>query len=163
MPDQHRSAPPLRLAINFSQGAKWKALISKYIVAIPVNGDAFGAAARRDAAARRPFDQLRADTLTPSISTRRVFPNCAREKRSEVASGRSYRPLPSREKPSRRRRRALGSHHNVTTADPCDMPGNDYLAAQRQSAVAPQTLFVQRVPQSRRTEEVSCVHRSKYL
>jgi len=32
------------LAINFSQGAKWKAPISKYIAAIPVNGDAFGAA-----------------------------------------------------------------------------------------------------------------------
>jgi hypothetical protein len=40
------------LAINFSQGAKWKAPISKYIVAIPVNGDAFRAAAHTIPACR---------------------------------------------------------------------------------------------------------------
>jgi hypothetical protein len=33
------------------------------------------------------------------------------------------------------------------------VPGNDYLAAGRQSAVAPQTLFVQRLKQSWRAEE----------
>ena len=52
MRDQHRSAPPLRLAINFSHGAKGKAPISKYIVAIPVNGDAFRAAAHTIPACR---------------------------------------------------------------------------------------------------------------
>ena len=33
-------AAPRRLAISFSQGAEWKALISKYIGTIPVSGDA---------------------------------------------------------------------------------------------------------------------------
>jgi len=33
----------VRLAISFSQGAVWKALISKYIGTIPPTGDAFAA------------------------------------------------------------------------------------------------------------------------
>ena len=36
-------AAPRRLAISFSQGAEWKALISKYIGTIPPTGDAFAA------------------------------------------------------------------------------------------------------------------------
>jgi hypothetical protein len=39
-PDQDRWAPLRRLEISFSQGAKWKALISKYIGTIPLSGDA---------------------------------------------------------------------------------------------------------------------------
>jgi len=42
--DQDRQARLRRLEINFSQGAKWKALISKYIGTIPLSGDAPGAA-----------------------------------------------------------------------------------------------------------------------
>ena len=53
----------------------------------------------------------------------------------------NFASLQIMQRTSRRRQRALGSHHNVTTADPCDVPGNDYLAAGRQSAVAPQTLL----------------------
>ena len=34
---------PARLAISFSQGAEWKALISRYIGTIPPTGDAFAA------------------------------------------------------------------------------------------------------------------------
>ncbi|WP_420882075.1 hypothetical protein [Rhizobium gallicum] len=34
-----RQVPLRRLEISFSQGAKWKALISKYIGTIPVSGD----------------------------------------------------------------------------------------------------------------------------
>ena len=37
-------APLHRRASSFSQGAEWKAPISKYIGAIPVSGDAFCAA-----------------------------------------------------------------------------------------------------------------------
>jgi len=44
MPDQDRRAPFRRLAASFSQGAKWKALISKYIATIPLSGDASCAA-----------------------------------------------------------------------------------------------------------------------
>ena len=36
-------AAPRRLAISFSQGAEWKALISKYIGTIPPTDDAFAA------------------------------------------------------------------------------------------------------------------------
>src|SRR5262245_63216752 len=43
-PDQDRRAPLLRLETSFSQGAEWKALISKYIETIPVSGDASCAA-----------------------------------------------------------------------------------------------------------------------
>jgi hypothetical protein len=42
--DQDRMAPLRQLAISFSQGAEWKALISKYIGTIPLSGDAFWAA-----------------------------------------------------------------------------------------------------------------------
>src|SRR5436190_24317219 len=38
--NQDPLAPLRRLAISFSQGAEWKALISKYIGAIPLSGDA---------------------------------------------------------------------------------------------------------------------------
>src|SRR5713226_3253473 len=43
-PDQDRRAPLRRLEISFSQGAEWKALISKYIGTIPLSGDASCAA-----------------------------------------------------------------------------------------------------------------------
>src|SRR6266403_1224004 len=43
-PDQDRRAPLRRPEISFSQGAEWKALISKYIGAIPLSGDASCAA-----------------------------------------------------------------------------------------------------------------------
>jgi len=39
-PDQDRRTPLRRLEISFSQGAEWKALISKYIGTIPLSGDA---------------------------------------------------------------------------------------------------------------------------
>src|ERR1700730_3726581 len=39
-PDQGRRAPLRRLEISFSQGAEWKALISRYIGTIPLSGDA---------------------------------------------------------------------------------------------------------------------------
>jgi hypothetical protein len=39
-PDQDRPAPLRRLEISFSQGAEWKALMSKYIGTIPLSGDA---------------------------------------------------------------------------------------------------------------------------
>ena len=39
-PDQDRWALLRRLEISFSQGAEWKALISKYIGTIPLSGDA---------------------------------------------------------------------------------------------------------------------------
>src|ERR1700738_1469111 len=42
--DQDRCVPPRRLEIIFSQGAEWKALISKYIGTIPLSGDASCAA-----------------------------------------------------------------------------------------------------------------------
>jgi hypothetical protein len=42
--DQDRRASLRRLEKSLSQGAKWKALISKYIATIPPNGDAPGAA-----------------------------------------------------------------------------------------------------------------------
>jgi hypothetical protein len=38
-PDQVRRAPLRRLKISFSQGAEWKALISKYIGTIPLSAD----------------------------------------------------------------------------------------------------------------------------
>src|ERR1700754_1292252 len=40
-------ALPHRLAISFSQGAEWKALISQYIAAIPPSGDACCEATQR--------------------------------------------------------------------------------------------------------------------
>jgi hypothetical protein len=43
-PDQDRRAPLRRLATSFSQGDKWKALISKYIMTIPLSADASCAA-----------------------------------------------------------------------------------------------------------------------
>jgi hypothetical protein len=43
-PDQDRCVPLRRLEIIFSQGAAWKALISKYIGTIPLSGDAARAA-----------------------------------------------------------------------------------------------------------------------
>jgi hypothetical protein len=43
-PDQDRRAPLRRPDISFSQGAEWKALISKYIGTIPLSGDASCAA-----------------------------------------------------------------------------------------------------------------------
>src|SRR5262245_49615299 len=43
-PDQDRRARLRRLEISFSQGAEWKALISKYIGTIPLSGDASCAA-----------------------------------------------------------------------------------------------------------------------
>ena len=39
-PDQDRQTPLRRREISFSQGAEWKALISKYIGTIPLSGDA---------------------------------------------------------------------------------------------------------------------------
>jgi hypothetical protein len=42
--DARGPAPVRRLEISFSQGAKWKALISKYIGTIPLSGDASCAA-----------------------------------------------------------------------------------------------------------------------
>ena len=42
--DQDRQAAVRRLEISFSQGAKWKALISRYIGTIPLSGDASCAA-----------------------------------------------------------------------------------------------------------------------
>ena len=38
--DGVEARPLRRLEISFSQGAEWKALISKYIGAIPLSGDA---------------------------------------------------------------------------------------------------------------------------
>jgi hypothetical protein len=46
MPDQDRRASLRRLETSFSQGAEWKALISKYIGTIPLSGDASCAAAQ---------------------------------------------------------------------------------------------------------------------
>jgi hypothetical protein len=46
-PDQDRHAPFCRLEISFSQGDEWKALISKYIEAIPFSGDAACVAEQR--------------------------------------------------------------------------------------------------------------------
>jgi hypothetical protein len=43
-PDHDRRAPLRRLETSFSQGAEWKALISKYIGTIPLSGDASCAA-----------------------------------------------------------------------------------------------------------------------
>jgi hypothetical protein len=43
-PDQDRRAPLRQLETSFSQGAEWKALISKYIGTIPLSGDASCAA-----------------------------------------------------------------------------------------------------------------------
>ena len=40
-PNHTGQAPLRRLEISFSQGAGWKALISKYIGTIPLSGDAF--------------------------------------------------------------------------------------------------------------------------
>jgi hypothetical protein len=40
LPGQDRRAPLRRAEISFSQGAEWKALISKYIGTIPLSGDA---------------------------------------------------------------------------------------------------------------------------
>ena len=40
LPDQDRRTLLRRLAISFSQGAEWKALMSTYIETIPVSGDA---------------------------------------------------------------------------------------------------------------------------
>ena len=40
LPDQDRRASLRRREKSFSQGAKWKALISKYIGTIPLSGDA---------------------------------------------------------------------------------------------------------------------------
>jgi hypothetical protein len=42
--DQDRRAPLRRLEISFSQGAEWKALISRYVRTIPLSGDASCAA-----------------------------------------------------------------------------------------------------------------------
>src|ERR1700730_9608273 len=39
-PDQDRHTRLRRLEISFSQGAEWKALISKYIGTMPLSGDA---------------------------------------------------------------------------------------------------------------------------
>ena len=38
--DQDQGAPLRRLEISFNQGANWKALMSKYIMSIPLSGDA---------------------------------------------------------------------------------------------------------------------------
>jgi hypothetical protein len=38
--DGDEARPPRRREISFSQGAEWKALISKYIGVIPLSGDA---------------------------------------------------------------------------------------------------------------------------
>jgi hypothetical protein len=40
LPGQDRRAPLRRAEIRFSQGAEWKALISKYIGTIPLSDDA---------------------------------------------------------------------------------------------------------------------------
>jgi hypothetical protein len=53
MPDQGEPAP-LRLEISFSQGAVWKALISKYIGTIPLSGDALEHNASGDPAPKIP-------------------------------------------------------------------------------------------------------------
>jgi hypothetical protein len=44
--DQDRRAPLRRLEISLSQGVRWKALINKYIAAIPLSGDAPGMVAQ---------------------------------------------------------------------------------------------------------------------
>ena len=54
--DQDGRTPLRRLTISFSQGAEWKALISKYIGTIPLSGDALAAehnAIRRSATKNR--------------------------------------------------------------------------------------------------------------
>ena len=54
MPNQDRRLPLRRLEISFSQGAKWKALISTYIGTIPLSGDALEHNASGDPPPRIP-------------------------------------------------------------------------------------------------------------
>src|SRR3954447_5364966 len=52
--DEDRCVPPRRPEIIFSQGAEWKALISKYIGTIPLSGEAVCAAEQSTSGAPPP-------------------------------------------------------------------------------------------------------------
>jgi hypothetical protein len=86
-PDHDRRAPFRRLEISFSQGAEWKALMSKYIGTIPLSGDASCAA--EQSIAGEPLSR------TPVSSAMMAKVGAAARHSQSAAPGAAALPLPA--------------------------------------------------------------------
>ena len=64
----HKTAMSILLAISFSQGARWKALINRYIGTIPVNHDESCAAAHSMSGMPAPWSRRLMKQRTRGLS-----------------------------------------------------------------------------------------------